>query len=269
MRHQFRLAGLVLFLILGSASAQQAANSPPQPQSTARRSFDPMAHAKAGEAPKGIVETTLAGINPHDKDYGQVIADWRKEVFENTLDRVYFWGLLVLGVGLGMSLVGNGWLVRDREKRLGISADVVTQLYNAYIGSRAKAIEVVAKYNRLVDRYNSLEIERQRLADQVMRHSERAEQPELDFNQARADRGAASINGNITASSTPEIIQEQQADLAKIETLTAKLAEVETTLQRKTAQLQAKDNQITNLRERLSRAHDNLEGQRKSGTQTA
>jgi hypothetical protein len=228
-----------------------------------------MAHGKAGEAPKGIVETTLAGINPHDKDYGRVFVDWRKEIFENTVDRAYFWGLLLLGVGFGMSLAGNGWLLRDRERRLAISADVVTQLYNAYIGSRAKAIEVVAKYNRLVDRYNTLDGERQRLAEQISHHSESSEQPELDFNQAREDRGTALMTRTVTLSPTPEIVQEQEADLAKVETLTARLAEVETTLQRKTAQLQAKDNQITNLRERLSRAHDNLEGQRKAKSQTA
>jgi hypothetical protein len=34
-------------------------------------------------------------------------------------------------------------------------------------------------------------------------------------------------------------------------------------------QLQAKDNQISNLRERLSRAHDSLEGQRKPKTQAS
>ena len=262
MRHHLRFAALVLFVIVGSASGQQATKSP-------RSSYDPMAQRKPGEAPNGIVETTLAGINPRDKDYGQVIGGWRKEVFENTVDRAYFWGLLLLGAGLGMSLVGNGWLLRDRGRRLAIAADVVTQLYNAYIGSRAKAMDVIAKYNRLVDRYNNLDVERQRLADQIARHSENPEQPELDFNQAREDRGAALVTRNVPASSAPEMVQEQEADLAKIETLTAKLAKVETTLQRKTAQLQAKDNQITNLRERLSRAHDNLEGQRKNKTQTA
>ncbi len=269
MKHYVGLAGLVLFMFVGSAYGQQATNSPRPARPTARSSYDPMAERNTGEAPKGIVGTTLAGINPRDKDYGQVIADWRKEVFENTLERVYFWGLLLVGAGLGMSLVGNGWLLRDRERRLSISADVVTQLYNAYVGSRAKAIEVVAKYNRLVDRYNSLDGEKQRLADEIAHHSENPEQPELDFNQAREDRGAAFVTRPVPASATPASVQEQDTDPAKIETLAAKLADVETKLQRKTAQLQAKDNQLTNLRERLSRAHDNLEGQRKSRAQTA
>jgi hypothetical protein len=47
------------------------------------------------------------------------------------------------------------------------------------------------------------------------------------------------------------------------------VSEFETKLQRKAAQLQAKDNQISNLRERLSRAHDSLEGQRKPKAQAS
>jgi hypothetical protein len=62
---------------------------------------------------------------------------------------------------------------------------------------------------------------------------------------------------------------EEEAEPSEVGSLKAKLADVETKLQRKTAQLQAKDNQITNLRERLSKAHDSLEGQRKSKVQTA
>jgi hypothetical protein len=48
--------------------------------------------------------------------------------------------------------------------------------------------------------------------------------------------------------------------------LQAKLAEMELQLQRKAAQLQAKENQITNLRSRLSKAHDAFEGQKRQAT---
>ena len=44
--------------------------------------------------------------------------------------------------------------------------------------------------------------------------------------------------------------------------LRAQLKDFETKLQRKDAQLQAKENQITNLRSRLTRAHNSLEGER-------
>jgi len=250
---------LVFLALAATANALQADRS----------SYDPMAHQWQAQQHKGIVEKTLAGINPRNKDYGAVVGDWRKGVFENTLHQIYFWGLILLGMGFGVSLTGNGWLLRDRERRLTISADIVTQLFNAYIGSRAKALEVIARHNALVDRYNTLDSERQRLVEQIADLSRDPAQPELDFNQAREEQGIAVQTAALTATIAPNGLQEREAEHSEVGSLRAQLAEVETKLQRKTAQLQAKDNQITNLRERLSKAHDSLEGQRKSKAQTA
>ena len=61
-------AVLLLAASLGVAFGQQS--QPAQPAAN-RSSYDPMAHAARGSQPKGIVETTLAGVNPHDKDYGR------------------------------------------------------------------------------------------------------------------------------------------------------------------------------------------------------
>ncbi|MGB6131351.1 MAG: hypothetical protein WBG54_06200 [Acidobacteriaceae bacterium] len=232
-----------------------------------RSSYDPMAHQWQAQQHKGIVEKTLAGINPQDKNYGAVVGDWRKEVFESTLHQVYFWTLILLGMGFGISLTGNGWLLRDRERRLTISADIVTQLFNAYIGSRAKALEVIARHNALVDRYNALDGERQRLENQIAGLSEKPVQSELDFSQIRKGRGDVEEHQSMPAATVPNEPQKQEAEHTEVGSLKAQLADIETKLQRKTAQLQAKDNQITNLRERLSRAHDSLEEQRKPKAQ--
>jgi len=268
MRHLV-LAGFLSFVIAGSSPAQQAANAPAPPNPAARSLYDPMARGKAIQPTKGIVETTLAGINPRDKDYGEVVEGWRKEVFENTLYRLYFWGLVMLGISLGVSVAGNGWLLRERERRLTITADVVTQLFNAYVSSRAKALEVIAKYNALVDRYNKIDADKERLAAHIAGLSEQPGEPELDFNQAREDRSAAAAPQGMTASPAPGEDLDSEEEKYEIATVQAQLAEVETKLQRKTAQLQAKDNQIANLRERLSRAHDSLEGQRKAKAEPA
>ena len=115
-----------------------------------------------------------AGVNPHDTDYGQVIEGWRKEIFENTIGEIYFWAVMVLGTGFGCALIGCGWLRRERERRLAISADIVTQLFNAYIGSRAKSLELIAKYNGLVERYNRLPNETNQIKEQLARQSEPA-----------------------------------------------------------------------------------------------
>ena len=232
-----------------------------------RSSYDPMAHQWQAQRHKGIVETTLAGINPQNRNYGAVVGDWRKEVFESTLHEIYFWSLILLGMGFGVSLTGNGWLLRDRERRLTISADIVTQLFNAYIGSRAKALEVIARHNALVDRYNALDSQRQRLENQIAELSEKPVQSELDFSQVRQGRGDVEEPQSAPGTTIPNDPKKEEAEYPEVESLKAQLAEVGTKLQRKTAQLQAKDNQITNLRERLSRAHDSLEEQRKPKAQ--
>ena len=256
MKHHALLV-LVFLALATTANALQADRS----------SYDPMAHQWKAQQHKGIVEKTLAGINPQDKNYGAVVGDWRTEVFENTLHQVYFWSLILLGMGFGISLTGNGWLLRDRERRLTISADIVTQLFNAYVGSRAKALEVIARHNALVDRYNALDGERQRLENQIAELSEKPVQSELDFSQVREGRGDVEERQSSSAATVPNHPQKQETEITEVGGLKAQLAEVETKLQRKTAQLQAKDNQITNLRERLSRAHDSLEEQRKPKAQ--
>ena len=249
-----RCAVLVVVFLVSAATARGLQAD--------RSSYDPMAHQAQPKQPTGIVETTLAGINPQNRDYGAQVGEWRKEILEDTLHQIYFWSLILLTIGLGISIAGNGWLLRERERRLSISADVVTQLFNAYIGSRAKALEVIAKHNTLVDRYNTLDSEKQRLADQIKSLSNKPVQPELDFNQAREDRGTSTQAPPATTTVATDASPVIETEPAEINNLRAQLSEVETKLQRKTAQLQAKDNQISNLRERLSRAHDSLEVQR-------
>lgn len=243
---------LVFFMSAATAGGLQADRS----------SYDPMARQAQAKQPTGIIETTLAGINPQNRDYGVQVGEWRKEILEDTLHKIYFWSLILLAMGLGISIAGNGWLLRERERRLSISADVVTQLFNAYIGSRAKALEVIAKHNTLVDRYNALEGEKQRLVNQLASSSNKPVQSELDFNQAREDRGTSIQTPPAATTATTDASPVIETEPGEVDNLRAQLSEVETKLQRKTAQLQAKDNQITNLRERLSRAHDSLEVQR-------
>ena len=139
----------VVILLAGASISQLPAQSvPPDPAlqqpASGRASYDPMARGKSSSGqPKGIVETTLAGVNPHNTDYGAVVEDWRKEIFENTLHKFYFWALIGMTAVLGTSLMANGWLLRDRERRLAITADIVAQLYNAYVTARV-AIQLLS-----------------------------------------------------------------------------------------------------------------------------
>ena len=260
--------GLAILLVaasLGVACGEVNQAVKPAP---GRSSYDPMARAAGDSHPKGIVETTLAGVNPHDTDYGQVIEGWRKEIFENTIGEIYFWAVMVLGTGFGCALIGCGWLRRERERRLAVSADIVTQLFNAYIGSRAKSLELIAKYNGLVERYNRLSSETTQIKEQLARQSEPATAPELDYNQAKQDRGSAAASSS--GSEIALLASDPGAgnSPSEVDRLRSQLAEYEAQLQRRKAQLEAKDNQISNLRSRLTKAHDSLEGQRGPRAQT-
>jgi hypothetical protein len=266
MKHS-GIAIAIMLLLLGSANGEEAQPSATQsiaiPQRTSSRSsYDPMAGAKDAGHPKGIVETTLAQVNPQNKDYGAVIADWRKEVFETTVNRAYLWSVVVLCLMLSVSLLGNSWLTRDRQRRLAISSNIVVQLFNAYVGSRAKGLETIGKYNGLVERYNRLNDEKCALALQLASQKEEEAASKIDYDRAKQDKVAqqsAPIEGPLLP-----ITQDGagDAEAAEINLLRTRLNELGTRLQRKDAQLQAKENQITNLRSRLTRAHDSLEGER-------
>jgi hypothetical protein len=212
--------------------------------------------------PKGMVETTLAGINPQDKDYGLVIGEWRKEVFETTVNRLYLWSIVGLCIALGTSLLANGWLLRERQRRLAISANVVVQLFNAYIGSRAKALETISRYNSLVERHNRLSAVTDAGTPEREGQEEVRAETRVDFDRAKKDKGTSQNKPTSDTISTNGATNREQKDDEEDQGLRTRLAEYETKLQRKDAQLQAKDNQITNLRGRLTRAHDTLEGER-------
>jgi uncharacterized protein (UPF0335 family) len=259
----------ILILILGTSCAalhaqQPAPDSAIQQRQAPRSSYDPMAQGKAIGQPKGIVETTLAGVNPRNTDYGIAVADWRKEVFENTLRQFYFWSLLALTLMFGASLMANGWFMRERDRRLTISADLVAQLYNAYVTSRARAFEAIGKHNRLVEKCNRLDTECAKLKAE-MTEVVQTEAPGVNYDLAKQDRNAQSDpreEQDVLPNLPPATDELGTGEASDVDQLRAKLTQTESILQRKTAQLQASNNQITNLRKRLTQAHDTLQGRR-------
>lgn len=269
-----RIAGLgfvALLLSLPLAYGQQPQSRDIQRPSvsqapTGRSSYDPMAQTRGNSQPKGIVETTLAGVNPQDKDYGSVIAEWRKEVFETTVNRFYLWSVVVLCFALGTSLLANGWLIRERQRRLVITANIVVQLFNAYIGSLAKVLETIARYNSLVERHNRLTTVTDLGTPQRETQEEGKAELRVDFDRAKRDKDRSQSRPSSDPNTANGGTDRDQKDDSENEDLRTRLADYETKLQRKDAQLQAKDNQITNLRGRLTRAHDTLEGERQQNS---
>jgi hypothetical protein len=220
-----------------------------------------MAQGKYAVQPKGILDTTLAGVNPQNKDYGLVVADWRKELFEAAINRIYLWSIFILCLGISVSLVGNAWFVRERQRRLAITSAIVVQLYNAHIGSRTKALDVIKKYNSLVERYNYLSDEVNGLKAKIATTSEGTQEP-TEFQDAK--QGKPHEQPAFTPENTGgvEVKVDREGPTVSDDNSLARLEDLEAKLKRKEAQILAKDNQITNLRGRLSRAHDSLEGSR-------
>ena len=54
-----------------------------------------------------------------------------------------------------LSLAYICWLLRERAVRLNIAADIVAQLFNSHVRSRAKALEAIERHNQLAERYNA------------------------------------------------------------------------------------------------------------------
>ena len=188
----------VVILLAGASIFQLPAQSVrPDPAlqqpASGRASYDPMARGKGLSGHKGIVEATLAGVNPHNTDYGAAVEDWRKEVFENTLDEFYFWALIGMTALLGTSLMANGWLLRERERRLAITADIVAQLYNAYVTARAHGFTVIGKHNQLVEKYNRLDEEAAEMRTTVAKQTAdktNSSASEITYEVAKKERDA-------------------------------------------------------------------------------
>jgi hypothetical protein len=271
MRRLGVLAALLL-MVPASGGAQQTRPLPSAPShaqsQTGRASYDPMTRGSANGQSKGIVEATLASVNPQNKDYGAEVEEWRRAFLAATVERVYLWCILVLCLGLSISLAGNGWFLRERQRRLSISSEIVAQLYNAFIGSRAKGLDVIVRYNTLVERFNHLSDERNDLRGKLSNHKAEEEKKGSDFDGASQEKMPDHVRAEIAKRRSGE----DRAPAPEVpiggEDVRTQLVELEARLQRKEAQLEARDNQITNLRGRLSRAHDMLEGERqqKSGT---
>lgn len=234
-----------------------------------------MARGEGTVQPKGIVETTLGAVNPEDKDYGALVDDWRKEVFENTVQTVYLWGLISTTLGLGISMVLISWLLRQREQRLTVSADIVAQLYNAYVTSRSRTLEVIGKYNWLVEKYNRLDTEATEMRTKLVAFETEqgqaaANQADLNFDNVMKNRlpvpspehnkgGSAARVAQYNGVSKATATQENASATTEVELLRKELADRDLKIQRQSAQLRAKTEENTNLRCRLSKVHDTFQ----------
>lgn len=163
-------------------SRQQIANSD-QSKVEAQRRYDPLAgHTHLQDGP---LDKFLDSVNPRDRDFGAMIADARERLVEQTAENSYFW--ITLGESFTILLLVGYifWLFRQRNDRLEISVNIVTQLANSHLYTRSRAMDAISRHNRLVDEYNALaeknakqESGEQAVFDSVLQASARKRQVE-------------------------------------------------------------------------------------------
>jgi len=162
--------------------SRQSANSD-QTKLEAQRHYDPLADQK--HLQDGPLDKFLDSINPRDRDFGALIADARERLVEQTAENSYFW--ITLGQSFTILLLVGYifWLFRQRNDRLEISVNIVTQLANSYLYTRSRAMDAISRHNRLVDEYNALaeknakqESGQQAVFDSVVQGSARKRQVE-------------------------------------------------------------------------------------------
>lgn len=97
-----------------------------------------------------VAQTLRQEYNPSGTNYGVLLQNLTSAAMEDTIDQLYFWGLLFAVACLGFETIYVYYLRRERRRRLWISSEIVAQVYNAYHHAREKALGAIAAHNELV-----------------------------------------------------------------------------------------------------------------------
>jgi hypothetical protein len=282
-----RAFSILLLLGLGSLAAFAQSNNrqveTTQQQTSAdaarlkaQRRYDPPGgrkHIIKGGPPEGLLDS----INQQDIDYGAKLADTRRIFLGGTVENSYFWIIVAEGVTVLILVFYVFWLFRERGNRLDISANIVTQLANSYLYTRARAVDAIRRHNQLVDEYNAMaeKLARQDATEQtvmtsVVRSSGGSRAIEIPSQTATPlplpepapNSTPNSSEDGAAASATPAEVAMTKGQLKKL----VEDAKRDATLGAK-HQVSALTQQVRNLREQLNQALTQIQTlEKKNGT---
>lgn len=261
---KMRMIGCALvlapILAFGQTGTEGVNTEPP------RSSYDPGASLNAKGQQQSGVAAALQKVNPQDKDYGQLIDQWRIALFEQTVDDFYWRSCMVLTVLLSLALLYIVWLWRERDLRLNISADIVAQLFNSHVASRAKALETIDLHNKLARRYNAKCLE---LTEAKEANAEKKSLASSKDGMEAAEKLHSKPTKPTVQASDDETFQPAETDSGLNQRETQEvlagemsagdISQLQDRLQQLTAQNRASEQKIANLRTQLGRAHHSLE----------
>ena len=104
----------------------------------------------------GIFENSLKSINRQEVDYGAQLARWRQVMVESTVQSVTYWTTIALAGGLLLACTYILCLLRERDRRLEITTNIVTQTINWYYYTRSHAVDAIERHNALIEEYNAV-----------------------------------------------------------------------------------------------------------------
>jgi hypothetical protein len=99
-------------------------------------------------------ESLLKKCNPSDFNYGAWLEDRRKVLLESTIKEPRFWYSLSVTAGLLLMMAAYAKLVLDNRRRMGITTEMMADLYSHDIYSRQVATEAIEKYNQHIEHCN-------------------------------------------------------------------------------------------------------------------
>ena len=249
--------------ITGRSETTQQQTSADAARLKAQRRYDPPGgrkHIIKG----GPLEGLLDSINQQDIDYGAKLADARQIFLGGTVENLYFWIIVGEGVTVLILVLYVFWLFRERGNRLEISVNIVTQLANSYLYTRARAVDAIRRHNQLVDEYNAMaeKLARQDATEQtvmtsVVRSSDGNQAIEipsqtatpLPLPESAPNSKPNSSEDSAATSATPAEVSMTKGQLKKL----VEDAKRDATLGAK-HQVSALTQQVRNLREQLNQA---------------
>lgn len=245
-------------------SRRPGANSD-QTKLEAQRHYDPLAGQK--HLQNGPLDKFLDSINPRDRDFGAMIADAREHLVEQTAENSYFWITLGQSFTILLLVAYIFWLFRQRNDRLEISVNIVTQLANSYLYARSRAIDAISRHNRLVDDYNALaeksakqETGEQAVFDSVVQGSARKRHIESSAQTTAPTSEAEPATKPISAGPKSTAMTSEEGEQMTKEQLKNLIEQTKRNATRGAAQqIGALTQQVHNLRERLNMALTQIE----------
>jgi len=102
------------------------------------------------------IERAVKGVNPCNVPYGGLLAEWRLAALRDTIENFNYWALLTLIVIVILESSGLIWLLRLLEERMQCTGGIVTQLWNAHIFARQKALGSIEAHNKAVAKMNAM-----------------------------------------------------------------------------------------------------------------